>query len=43
MIDPSDIRAGLALGAGGLLCLAAWIWQDAEHRKRNLRKKTILS
>jgi len=43
MTDPSDIRAGLALGVGGLLCLAAWVWQDADHRKLRLPSLRALS
>lgn len=36
MMELSDIRAGLALGTGGLLVLCGWVWQDARERNNRL-------
>jgi hypothetical protein len=42
MMEPSDIRAGLAVGTAGLLCLAAWVWRDATDRNVPLRAVWVI-
>jgi len=36
MVELSDIHVGLALGAGGVLALTGWVWQDAAGRRIRL-------
>ncbi len=42
MMEPSDIRAGLAMGTAGLLCLAVWVWRDATDRNVPLRAVWVI-